>query len=119
MDGILPSSGFRQSRRRPVFLGEPIFPALVKLADIFLITIASFGAHLLYAGLMSDFPDGHSSYYIIQLIFISLGFVFIFDAFGGYRLRKLRQPRGNLVIIIKTWILINSIYFCYFFIKVF
>jgi len=111
VDEIRLRSGFGQIRRRSVFLSEPIFPVLVKLADIFLITIASLSASLLYAGLMSDFPDGRSSQYMIQLISISIGFVFLFDKFGGYSLKKLRQPRGNLLSLVKAWTLINSIYF--------
>src|SRR4051794_29121295 len=115
------ASGFGQIRRRSVFLGEPILPALVKVADIFLITIASLGAYLLYAELMSDFPNQNGPQYIIyivQLSFVSLGFVFLFDVSGGYSLKKLRRPWENLLPLIKTWILIVSIYFfCMFFLK--
>src|SRR5262249_51161963 len=83
-------------KSRPVFFREPVFRELIKVGDLFLVSVAAFMAYLLYRPLANDFLAGAREHYIIPTLFGGLLFVSLVSHLGGYDLKRLKQARWQV-----------------------
>jgi Undecaprenyl-phosphate glucose phosphotransferase len=95
---------------RPVFLQEPVFPELIKAADLASIMTAALTAYLLYKPLTNDILDGGSVRYLIPSLAASFCFVYFLNHLGAYDLKRLKQARWQIPRLIGVWILVISLF---------